>query len=173
MTRVVELADRLVIERNVGDFARALDLGRWDLLDRVFTVDARIGFGGRSMSLEEAKGWLRRELTDAGVRGYLHMVGNLRITLMGDTAESIAHVFAPLETIAGGDVRLGFNGIWYGWRHVRTQTGWRIAGSLDQWAKSKPDWQPGFYGWVTPPYPATADWSAPLPSIDMISTRGE
>jgi hypothetical protein len=166
MTRVVELADRLAIERNVGDFAHALDLRRWDLLDQVFTADARIGFGGRSMSLEEAKGWLRQELTAPGVRGYLHMVGNLRITLMGDMADSIAHVFAPLETVAAGEARLGFNGIWYGWRHVRTPMGWRIAGSLDQWAKPKPDWQPGFYGWVTPPYPAATDWSAPLPPND-------
>jgi hypothetical protein len=166
MSRVLELADRLAIERNVADFAYALDLRRWELLDTVFTADARIGFGGRSMSLEEAKDWLRRELSDPDVRGYLHMVGNLRVTLMGDEAESIAHVFAPLETITGGAVRLGFNGIWYAWRHVRTQTGWRIAGSLDHWARPKPDWQPGFYGWVTPSYPAATDWSAPLPPHD-------
>lgn len=166
MTRLVELADRLAIERNIGDFAYALDLRRWDLLDRVFTADARIAFGGRSMSLEETKDWLRQELSDPSLRGYLHLVGNLRITLTGDTAESIAHVFAPLERVTGGEVQLGFNGIWYGWRHVRTPAGWRIAGSLDQWAKAKPDWQPGFYGWVTPPYPAATDWSAPLPPND-------
>jgi hypothetical protein len=163
MTRVLELADRLAVEKNVRDFAYALDLRRWDLLDQLFTADAQIGFGGRLMSLEEAKGWLRQQLGNPSVRGYLHMVGNLRITLMGDQAESIAHVFAPLEMVASGQARLGFNGIWYAWRHVRTPSGWRIAGSNDQWARPKPEWQPGFFGWVTPPYSAAADWSPPLP----------
>jgi hypothetical protein len=164
-TTAVELADRLAIQKNVGDYADALDLKRWDLLDEVFTDDARISFGGRTMSLDAAKEWLRRELSDPSLRGYLHMVGNLRITLIGDEAESIAHVFAPLEKVTTGKARLGFNGLWYAWRHVRTPKGWRIGGSLEHWAKPKPDWQPGFYGWVTPPYPASTDWSAPLPDI--------
>jgi len=164
MMQAAELADRLAIQKNIGDYADALDLKRWDLLDEIFTADAQISFGGQSMDREEAKRWLRQELSDPSLRGYLHMVGNLRITLMGDQADSIAHVFAPLEKITNGAVQLGFNGLWYAWRHIRTPKGWRIAGSLDHWAKRKPDWQPGFYGWVTPPYSTSADWSAPLPA---------
>jgi hypothetical protein len=118
------------------------------------------------MSLAEAKAWLERGLGDPSVRSYLHMIGNLRITLNGDAAESIAHVFAPLEQITGDQVRLGLNGLWYAWRHVRTPQSWRIAGSLEHWAKPKPAWQPGFFGWVTPPYPASADWSDQLPRQD-------
>jgi hypothetical protein len=163
MTSAVELADRLAIQRNVGDYADALDLKHWDLLDQIFTPDARISFGGRSMSLPETKAWLKRGLDDPSVRGYLHMVGNLHITLRSGEADSIAHVFTPIEMMMDDGIRLGFNGLWFAWRHVLTAQGWRIAGSLDHW--TRPDWEPGFYGWVTPPYSVTTDWSAPLPEM--------
>jgi hypothetical protein len=163
MRSAAEISDRLEIQRNVADFADALDHRRWDQLDQLFLSDARIKFEDRKLSVAEAKAWLRKTFTQAAVRRYLHMVGNLRIALRGDEAESLSHCFVPMERRDGDQVRFAFNGIWFAWRHVRTREGWRIAGSLDNWARPKPDWQPGFYGWATPAYSAGSDWSAPLP----------
>lgn len=148
-----EMADRLSVQQNVTDFADALDLKRWDLLDRVFAPDAVVAFGGNPMRAAEAKAWLRGLYSAPALRACLHMVGNMHIRLMGDAAESLTRVFVPLELLSGEAARLGMNGVWYAWRHARTEQGWRIAGSLDRWAPAKPAWQPGFYGWVSPPYP--------------------
>lgn len=147
-----EMSDRLSIQQNVADFADALDLKRWELLDGVFAADAEIAFGGRPMRAAAAKAWLRRIYSVPALRACLHMVGNMQIRLMGDAAESLTRVFVPLELVTGEQARLGLNGVWYAWRHVRTEQGWRIIGSLDRWAPAKPAWQPGFYGWVSPPY---------------------
>ena len=149
-----EMADRLAVQQNVTDFADALDLKRWDLLDRVFAPDARIAFGGTPLRAAEAAAWLRRIYSAPALRACLHMVGNMHIRLAGDAAESLTRVFVPLELLDGDQARLGLNGVWYAWRHARTAEGWRITGSLDRWAPAKPAWQPGFYGWVSPPYDA-------------------
>lgn len=157
MLSLQEMSDRLEIQQNVWDYANAVDLGEIDALDDVFVPEARLRYGGREMTYPEAKEWLRKALSNPAIRGYYHLMGSMRIRVMGDVAESLTRCFNPMEFIQkDGQVRLWLNGIWYHWRHVRTPRGWRIIGHWPQPVRRK------VFDWSTPPYPATLS-GAPLP----------
>ena len=156
MLTLRQMSDRLEIQKNVWDYANAVDFLDFDLLDRVLTPDARVSYGKTAMSVPEAKTWLARNLTVPALRGYYHLMGSMWIELKGDVAESLTRCFNPMEfSRPGGQVSLWFNGIWYHWMHRRTPAGWRISG---QW--EGPSGLPGGkvpgrpLDWHTPDFPA-------------------
>jgi hypothetical protein len=82
----VTAADERAVERALHGVAAALDRRDWDALGAAFAGDAR-GYGAHG-----------REAIVAGVRAHLggcgpsqHLLGNVRVTVDGDTASSLTY----------------------------------------------------------------------------------
>lgn len=144
MLSLRDISDQLEIQQNLWDYANAVDMHDYDLLDRVFLADARIHYGNQWFNREEAKQWLRTALDAPSVGPYFHLMASMRIEIDGDQATSHTRCFNPMELHdEAGQARLWLSGLWYHWRHVRTQEGWRISERL-------PDGQ--VFGWATPAF---------------------
>src|SRR5581483_1297752 len=57
ITSIQEMSDRLEIQSNVWDYANAIDLQAWDMLDDVFMPDAEITYGGVLLKGPAIKDW--------------------------------------------------------------------------------------------------------------------
>ncbi|GAA3698912.1 nuclear transport factor 2 family protein [Nonomuraea antimicrobica] len=126
----LEIADRLEIIDLLGRYTHAIDSGRWELLDEVFSRDAVIDYsssGGIRGTRDEVKAWLAEVL--AHWPGRLHLVGAARI----DFADGQARVSAPFtdtlaptrEMAAARTEGFLHGGGWYHHRLRRTPGGWR------------------------------------------------
>jgi hypothetical protein len=122
--------DRLQIIDVLARYTYAIDSGRWDDLDEVFTPDAVIDYrsaGGIRGTLPEVKSWLAAVLSHWP--GRLHLVGAAVI----DFEDGQAVVHAPFtdtlapsrELIPAGTQGLLQGGGWYHHRMVRAGDGWR------------------------------------------------
>ncbi|MFI6787217.1 nuclear transport factor 2 family protein [Nonomuraea sp. NPDC050383] len=131
-----EIADRLEIIDLLGRYARAVDSGRWHLLDDVFTPDAVIDYrsaGGIRGSRAEVTAWLAEVLS--GWPGRLHLIGSVTIRFDGagvdgrdEAAVSAAFTdtLAPSREMVTADTAgLLRGGGWYHHRVCRTTDGWR------------------------------------------------
>jgi ketosteroid isomerase-like protein len=130
-----ELSDRLEIDDLLSRYTFAIDERDFDALDDVFTPDATIDYttsGGIKGSYPEVKAWLAKVLAifPAGQ----HMLGNKRVTIDGDTAASVAHLYNPMRMPGkgGDDGPMFYVGGYYKDRLVRTPDGWRIADRFEQ-----------------------------------------
>lgn len=132
MLSLGEMSDRLEIQKNLWDYAIAVDTKDFAALDGVFTEDAKLDYGRGIMSRAEAKDWLARSLGRPEIRGYYHLMGHMRIRMLGDDeAESLTACYNPMEFLQpDGRASLWLNGIFYSWRHLRTAAGWRITKRL-------------------------------------------
>jgi 3-phenylpropionate/cinnamic acid dioxygenase small subunit len=118
--------DRNEIVAVLDRYAEALDRRRWELLREVFTVDVRFDFG------EWAAASLDHAVTS--IRGYLdgcgptqHLLGNYRIRVDGDVAESRVYVRAfhlGVGRAVGKTYEMGGE---YQDKLRRTREGWRIV----------------------------------------------
>ena len=129
MMRLEEISDRLEIDALLSRYARAIDTLDWELLDTVFTPDARIDYtatGGICGAYPEIRAWLGQVLPGFAMRQ--HFVTNREITLDGDQATSRALLFNPMgmRNQAGG-LDLFYVGGCYVDRLRRTPAGWRIV----------------------------------------------
>ncbi|MEV0195647.1 nuclear transport factor 2 family protein [Nonomuraea sp. NPDC050691] len=131
-----ETADRLEIVDVLGRYARAVDSGRWDLLDDVFTPDAVIDYrsaGGIRGTRAEVTAWLAEVLS--GWPGRLHLIGSVTITFDGPGPEgrdeaavsaAFTDTLAPSrEMVSARTAGLLRGGGWYHHRVCRTSGGWR------------------------------------------------
>ena len=125
-----EVADRLQIAEVLARYAYAIDSGRWEDLDEVFTPDAVIDYrsaGGIQGAPAEIKPWLASVL--AHWPGRLHLVGATAITFTDGEAlvrASFTDTLAPSrDMIPAGAEGLVRGGGWYHHRMVRTTAGWR------------------------------------------------
>jgi hypothetical protein len=130
VSRLEALADRVELEALVTEYAQAIDDRAWDRLDHVFTPDAQIDYtamGGIKGPYPEVKKWLGEAL--AHFPGFMHLCGNFRFQVTGDTATGSVACFNPMVVPkpdqSGTDTM--FLGLWYEDRYVRTAQGWRIA----------------------------------------------
>jgi SnoaL-like domain len=127
MLSLEEISDRLEIQQLLVDYSTAIDQRRFDDLDRVFTPDAYIDYramGGIDGVYPDVKAWLEEVLPNFPV--YAHMLGNLSVTVDGDTASSRTICFNPM--VLGGDRnQILFCGLWYDDEFVRTSDGWRMS----------------------------------------------
>jgi hypothetical protein len=134
---IQELADRLEITDLLARYTRAIDSGRWDLLDDVFTPDAIIDYrsaGGIRGPRDEVKAWLAEVLSHWP--GRLHLIGAATIDFDGGQAQVSApftDTLAPTREMAEADAK-GFlhGGGWYHHRLRRTPDGWRSGELVEE-----------------------------------------
>lgn len=128
MLSVQEMSDRIELGMLLDRYAGAIDRVDMDLLDSVFTPDAEIDytafaeFGAIKGSYPEIREWLGSGL--ARSPGHQHLVANREIVIDGDHATGRVMCFNPMLL---ADRTVGFHGLWYVDRYVRTPQGWRIA----------------------------------------------
>lgn len=134
MLNLQELSDRVEIEQLIVRYSNAIDQRNWDGLDEVFTPDAYIDYralGGIDGRYPEVKAWLGPAL--ANFPHYCHMVGNIEITLDGDTARSRTLCINPMDTpLPSGGSQVMFLGLWYKDKFVRTAKGWRMSERVEE-----------------------------------------
>ncbi|TMR93427.1 nuclear transport factor 2 family protein [Nonomuraea basaltis] len=132
-----EIADRLEIAGLLARYTLAIDSGRWELLDEVFSADAVIDYssaGGIKGTRDEVKAWLAEVL--AHWPGRLHLIGAPAI----DFQDGEARVSAPFtdtlaptrEMVAAGTEGFLHGGGWYHHRMRRTPDGWRSTELVEE-----------------------------------------
>jgi hypothetical protein len=129
-----ELLDRFAIDDLLTRYAMAVDAAEWELLDTVFTPDARIDYtsaGGIAGSRDQIKEWLALALAAFPVRQ--HLIGNKRVTIDGDTAAVRAYFFNPMYLQGpDGSQRYAPGGGYYNHSLVRTSEGWRSRELIEE-----------------------------------------
>jgi len=129
MMSLQDISDRLEIQQLMVTYSNAIDRRDFDRLDEVFTHDAHIDYttmGGIAGRYPEVKAWLGPALQT--FPHYYHLVGNIEITLTGDTATARTACFNPMEVpLPQGGSQIMFLGLWYWDKLVRTPLGWRIG----------------------------------------------
>lgn len=126
---LVELSDRWDLQDLVTRYATCIDARDFDGLDRVFTPDARVSYeasGGPADDYPAVRTWLAEMLPIFA--STQHLMGNLAVTLDGDTATGRCMCFNPmaLKPVEEKDQQVFFYGLWYVLGFVRTAEGWRI-----------------------------------------------
>ncbi|HEX4246031.1 MAG TPA: nuclear transport factor 2 family protein [Acidimicrobiales bacterium] len=133
-TSTQELLDRLAIDDLLTRYTMAVDAADWELLDTVFTPDARIDYtsaGGIAGSRDEIKEWLAQALAAFPVRQ--HLLGNKRVTVEGDTAAVRAYFFNPMYLQApDGSQQYAPGGGYYNHALLRTSEGWRSRELIEE-----------------------------------------
>ncbi len=120
-----EISDRVEIEKVLVDYANAIDTHNWDLLDQVFTADARLDYhevGDWVGDRAGLKAWLSEVLPAPG--SYQHLTATAKIEVDGDRAKSRIYLHNPMPL---GENGLMFEGHRYRDRWERTAEGWRIV----------------------------------------------
>ncbi|MGA8847324.1 MAG: nuclear transport factor 2 family protein [Nocardioides sp.] len=124
-----EISDRIELADVVTRYARAIDLGEWDLLDTVFTADAAIDYtesGGIAGGFAEVKPWLA-EMLPAFFPRRMHTIGQVEVVFDGSDDAAVTAYFdnpMPMHDGAGGEKIVELGGR-YHHRMVRTPDGWR------------------------------------------------
>lgn len=133
---VEALADQWALQRLVTDYADAIDHREFDRLDQVFTPDAWVDYramGGIAGHYPEIKAWLIDALRH--FPGYMHLIGNLRFDVTGDTATGRVSCFNPMvlpDSMAPTSGHTMFLGLWYDDAFVRTDGGWRLSRRVER-----------------------------------------
>jgi hypothetical protein len=120
------IADRLEIDDLLTRYTVAIDSKTFDLLDDVFTPDARLDYtssGGLVGQYPDVKKWLSEVLQY--FPAYQHYVTNPTVIIDGDRATSVAKFYNPMRSIDGHS--MFYVGGEYRDVMVRTADGWRIA----------------------------------------------
>jgi hypothetical protein len=134
MLSLQELSDRVELEQLSVTYANAIDSGNWNDLDKVFTPDAYIDYralGGIDGRYPQIKQWLGEVLPK--FPGYCHLVGNIAVTVTGDTATGRTLCINPMNTpLPEGGAQVMFLGLWYVDKYVRTSAGWRFTERVEQ-----------------------------------------
>lgn len=128
-TSIEELADRLEIDEVLNLYVTALDNNRFELLDGVFTADAHLSYAdvGVDGDYPAVRGWLASMRPN--MRVWLHLVGNRRVSLAGDDAQSLSSFF--FAAVDHND-QTHFTGGEYHDKLVRTPDGWRISERIEE-----------------------------------------
>ena len=132
MLSLEEISDRLEIQDLLVAYSTAIDNRRFDDLDHVFTEDAYIDYramGGVDGRYPEVKAWLSQVLPN--FPAYAHMLGNVDVSIDGDTATSRTLCFNPM-VLGGDDGQVLFCGLWYDDEFVRTAEGWRMTKRVEE-----------------------------------------
>ena len=119
--------DIAAIVNLVNLYAVAVDTQHWDLLDRVFTADVHIDFGGPAQWDDLATLKQVFDAIHSPFSGTQHVTTNHQVGVDGDRATCLSYVHGRFIR----DVPLGGNMFestgWYDDALVRAPAGWRIA----------------------------------------------
>jgi len=124
---ITNIIDQMEVIDVLNRYATACDSRDWGLFDRVFTPDVETEYGGpnsfsnRKDTVEMIQGML------GGCGPTQHLLGNFRITLNDDTADSVCSVRAFHAGIGQAEGKTLEVWAEYRDRLVRTAEGWRIA----------------------------------------------
>jgi hypothetical protein len=132
MMDLQEIADRLEIQDLLARYSHAIDTCQLEQLDEIFTPEAIIdysAFGAPRGTLPEIKTFLAKALALHST--YYHLVATTRIELAGDSATCHSICHNPMVLRGKPDV-FYVCGLWYHDSLVRTPTGWRIAGRVEE-----------------------------------------
>ena len=126
MLSLEEISDRLEIQQLLAAYCTAIDAGRFDELDQLFTDDAEIDLsvtGGAYGPFGEVKAWLIETLSSMGA--YMHLVSNIDLRLTCDTATARTACVNPLvlDSKSNAVYLICF---WYEDEFTRTSGGWRF-----------------------------------------------
>jgi hypothetical protein len=114
------------IQQLLTAYAGAVDAGRFDDLDELFTDDAIIDLsatGGRYGPYREVISWLSDTLSRMGA--YMHVVSNIDVRLHGDGATARTACLNPLALDAESK-SIYLICFWYDDEFARTADGWRF-----------------------------------------------
>jgi hypothetical protein len=126
MLSLEEISDRLEIQQLLTSYSSAIDAGRFDDLDELFTEDAVIDLsatGGAYGPYGEVTSWLSQTLS--GMGAYMHVVSNIDLRLHGDTATARTACLNPLALDAEAKA-IYLICFWYDDEFARTSDGWRF-----------------------------------------------
>lgn len=127
-----EISDKLEIADLLTTYARAVDTRDWALWRSVFTDDAHVDYSstpyGRAGSRDEIAEWLGANFEFISVS--MHYVTNIESRVDGDTAQVRAMFYNPIQL--PGTEGLSFCGGYYHHTMVRTETGWRSSGLVEE-----------------------------------------
>ena len=121
------LIEQMEIIEVLNRYATACDSRDWGLFDQVFTPDVETDYGGtnrfssRNATVDMIQGFL------GGCGPTQHLLGNYRITIEGDKADSVCYVRAFHAGIGKAEGKTFEVWAEYQDRLVRTTDGWRIA----------------------------------------------
>ena len=131
-----QISDRIEIDDLLIRYTVAIDTKDWELLDTVYTPDAKIDYttsGGIKGDYPEVRAWLAKVLP--AFKMTQHLISNSVVKVDGDTATARTMVFNPMGTDDGkGGLNLFYVGAWYDDKLVRTPQGWRIAERFEEQA---------------------------------------
>ncbi len=121
------LLDRAEISELLARYATALDSREWDLLEQVFTADARCDYGplGTPRGVPEIVALVRGTIGDLDATQ--HLLANVVVGVDGDAATADCYLLAQhvrLGEPGGEHYEIGAR---YHDELVRTPAGWRIA----------------------------------------------
>lgn len=142
-----EISDRLLIQDLMICEASAIDERDWDLWESVFTEDALIDWsdnGGAKGNPKEVRAWASVVLSTENFPypQYQHMSTNYQIVVDGDRATCKQMQLIPISVpnVQGGR-QIGFSGIWFEDKLVRTAEGWKIYDRREKlaWRHNFPD----------------------------------
>jgi len=142
-----EIADRLLIQDLMVCEASAIDERDWDLWESVFTPDALIDWTenrGAKGNPKEVRAWASVVLSTENFPypQYQHMSTNYQIVIDGDNATCKQMQLIPISVPSkNGGRQIGFSGIWFEDKLVRTADGWRICNRYEKlaWRHNFPD----------------------------------
>jgi hypothetical protein len=124
-----EFADRFEIDELLNRYVTALDDDQFEMLDTVFTQDAHLSYADAGIEGD----FVTVRDTLAAVRPaskvWLHLVGNRRVSVRDDRAQSISTFFFVGVSHEGAT---GFTGGEYHDEMVRTPDGWRISERIER-----------------------------------------
>ncbi len=149
------VTDRVQIHETLARYATAVDAGRWELLDDVFTPGAIIDFeanGGLRDAYPAITAYLKSAL--GGFAAIQHYFTNFLIDVDGDTASGRFYCLTQMVTIVDDSDQVLADGGFYDAGFIRTAAGWRVerlVGGLTwldgQWPVGVP--RPGWFGQST------------------------
>jgi hypothetical protein len=126
MLSLEEISDRMEIQQLLTAYSSAIDGGRFDDLDELFTKDAVIDLsatGGPHGPYGEVISWLGETLSRMGA--YMHVVSNIDMRLRGDSATARTACLNPLALDAESKA-IYLICFWYDDEFARTSDGWRF-----------------------------------------------
>jgi 3-phenylpropionate/cinnamic acid dioxygenase small subunit len=131
-----QISDRIEIDDLLIRYTVAIDTKDWELLDMVFTPDAKVDYttsGGIKGDYPEVRAWLAKALALFDMTQ--HLISNSVVRIDGDTATARTMVFNPMGRDDGkGGLSLFYVGAWYDDKLVRTPEGWRITERFEEQA---------------------------------------
>lgn len=129
-----QLSDRLEIIDVLTRYTVAVDRKDYADLQHVFTPDAVLDYsspGGPIGPPAEVVPWIEKGL--AGFARTMHQLGQIQVTLDGDSATATAYFFNPMVIVRpDGSEHLIECGGYYHLTLVRTDDGWRSSGIRDE-----------------------------------------